>query len=229
MLNADLGVGCNSSGGCQGSGNCPRTPDFCIKKNDTRPIFQVSFSDCDGAVELDNENIVVEASMFFKAKLKSQISNSSTTLSFADNIGFDQILIGDLIVVDKPRNSEKMLVVSIDESSKSFTVQRGYSSSPSIPSMPQSWSKGTNLKIFRFIDETAQVESVFEDTTQVDGSILNELTDTILSFAFTSEHTSAPGCYWFEFKISRIMPENGEIDWIKTLPLSDGFLVNVVD
>jgi hypothetical protein len=226
MLNADLGVGCNSSGGCQGAGkgNCPRTPDFCIKKNDTRPIFQISFSDCDGAVDLDDENVAVEASMWFNAKLKSQISDTSTTLSFADNVGFDQIFVGDLVVVDKSRNYEFMIVTNINESSKSIQVSRGQEETSA-----SEWPKGTDLKIFRFVDAPAQVESVFEDITQVDGSVLNELTDTILSFSFASEHTIMPGCYWFEFKISRILPGTGEIDWVKTIPLSDGFLINVVD
>lgn len=224
MLNADLGVGCNSNSGCQGVGNCPRTPDFCIKKNDTRPAFKVSFADCDGAVELDDENLVLEASMWVEAKLKTQISSSSTVFSFADNVGFDQVLVGDSVVVDRARNSEIMTIDQIDESTKSITVLRSQNGT-----VAQPWQKGTALKIFRFVNEPATIESVFEDITQVDGSVINELTDTILSFDFTQEHTSLQGCYWFEFKISRISPDTGDLDWVKSIPLSGGFLINVVD
>ena len=88
MLNAEIGVGCGGSAdGCGGSGGCSETPDFCIKRHDTRPAFRVSVSDCDGVLDLTDENLALEASMWFDTKIKSAINQSATVISFADNIG----------------------------------------------------------------------------------------------------------------------------------------------
>lgn len=231
MLNAEIGVGCGGSAdGCGGSGDCLKAPDFCIKRHDTRPSFKISVSDCDGVLDLTDENLALEASMWFEAKLKSNISNSATTIQFADNVGFDQISIGDVIVTSHPRNSEKMLVTAIDENVKSVSVQRGYSSTPSIPPMSQNWPKGTALKIFRFIDEPSEIESVFGDVTNLDGTTMNELLETFLVFNWEDVHTGLPGCYKMEFKLMRISPSTAEVEWTKRFPLSsDGFFINVVD
>lgn len=224
MLNADLGVGCSSSGGCNSANGCSKTPDFCIKRNDTRPSFRISVSDCDGVVDLTDENLVLEASMWFETKLKNNIENSATVIQFADNIGFDQILIGDVIIVSRPRNPERMLVTAIDESAKSVTVQRGYSSSSA-----QVWPKGTSLKIFRFLDAPADIESVFDDVTQLDGSVQNELVETFMVFNWQNNHTSLSGCYFFEFKLIMIS-NSSDVLWTKRTPMNDnGFLINIID
>lgn len=224
MLNADLGVGCNSTGGCNSLNGCPRTPDFCIKRNDTKPSLKISISDCDGVVDLTEENLVLEASMWFESKLKTNIEISTTIIQFADNIGFDQIYVGDIIIVSRPRNPERMLVAAIDETSKSITVQRGHSSS-----VAQAWPKGTSLKIFKFLDEPAEIESVFDDITQLDGSVQNELVETFMVFNWQTNHTNLAGCYWFEFKLI-MMSDTGDIVWTKRTPMNEnGFLVNIID
>lgn len=226
MINADIGVGCGgSSGGCGDSGGCPDTPDFCIKRHDTRPSFRVSVSDCDGVVNLTDENLALEASMWFVAKLKTAVDQSATTLYFADNIGFDQVLVGDLIVMDRARSPEKMIVTSINETTKAVTVQRG-----SAGTTAQPWAKGGSLKIFRFVDSPAEIESVFGDVTQVDGTTTNELLDTFLVFNWSSNQTELPGCYRMEFKLVMVSPSTAGIEWTKRFPLnSEGFLINVVD
>lgn len=226
MLNAEIGVGCGGSGnGCGGSGGCAETPDFCIKRHDTRPAFRVAVSDCDGALDLTDENLVLEASMWFETKLKAAIDQSVNVISFADNIGFNQILVGDLIVADTARNPEKMTVSSIDELAKTITVERGQGGSIARP-----LRRGSSLNVFRFVDLTAGIESVFGDVTQLDGTVTEELLDTFLVFNWSGNQTSLPGCYLMEFKLMRIDPQTTDIEWTKRFPLgSAGFVINVVD
>lgn len=223
MLNFQVGVGCSqNSSGCGGS-NCESSPDFCIKRGDTRPGLKVSVEDCDGVVDLTDPNLVLEANMWFKAKLKSVLVSSATVLSFADNIGFNQVNVGDVILMDRPRSPEKMLVTGIDESSKTLTVERGYSSTDI-----QDWAKGSSLRVFRFVDFPAQIESVFEQTESLDGTVSEELADTFMVLEWLPEHTSLPGCYWIEFRLT--MMEGSSIAWTKKMPLSsEGYVVRVVD
>lgn len=228
MLNFESGVGCSASPSCDQNKNCPRNPDFCIKKNDTQPSFRVAITDCDGVVDLTDENLVLEASMWVNSKLKINMADSDTALSFADNIGFDQVNVGDIILVNRPRNPEKMLIVSIDEINKSLSVDRGYEGT-----VAQDWNKGTELKVFKFINAPAQIESVFSDIVSVDGSTVNELTDTFFVFNWTLPQTSLPGCFWLEFKLLKMnfsgSSSTSGIEWVKSFPLSEGFLINVLD
>jgi hypothetical protein len=225
MLNAEIGVGCGSAGECGGSGGCSGAIDFCIKRYDTRPSFKVSVSDCDGVVDLTDENLALEASMWFVAKLKSAINESSVTISFADNVGFDQILVGDTIVMDRVRSPENMVVSAINEVAKTITVLRARNNT-----VAQIWPRGNSLKVFRFVDSAAEIESVFGDVTQVDGTLTNELLDTFLVFNWSGNQTQLPGCYRMEFKLLMISSSTAEIEWTKRFPLnSDGFIINVVD
>jgi hypothetical protein len=223
MHNFETGVGCNRvGGGCYGKG-CDSPPDFCIKRGDSKPTFRVLVEDCDGAVDLTDENLVLEASMWFRTKLKHVLNASSSELSFADNVGFDQIAVGDVILTDRPRNPEKMLVLSINESAKTLGVERAYDSTTA-----ETWAKGTSLRVFRFQDEPAEIQSFFEDIEGLDGNSSEELTDTFMVFNWNSSHTSLPGCYWLEFKL--IMMEGSSIAWTKKTPLSrEGFLINIAD
>ena len=223
MLNFDIGVGCGgSSGDCAQSG-CKSTPDFCIKRGDTRPLVRVSVEDCDGAVDLSDENLVVEASMWFDAKLKAGISDSATSILFADNIGFEQVSVGDVVVVARPRSPEKMLVVGVDESAKAVVVERGRDSTS-----PSEWPKGTPLHVFSFINQLADVEMVMDEVESVDGTSSEVLSESFVSFPWQPSHTALPGCYMVEFKMT--MMEGSSVAWTKRIPLSkDGFLVRVVD
>lgn len=226
MLNADIGVGCGSTReDCGGKGLCPVPPDFCIKRNDTRPSFRVAMSDCEGPVDLTEDGIIVEASMWFDSKLKSALTVSSSSLKFADDIGFESVKVGDVIVTSRIRSPEKMRVTAIDESTHEIEVSRGYESTT-----PEAWGKGTSLKVFRFRDEPAAIESVIDTVESVDGSSSEELSDTLLVFEWTSDKTSMPGCYWFEFKIMKLMPGSGGPEWVKRTPLSpEGYMINIVD
>lgn len=223
MKDFEIGVGCGQSvSGCANS-DCESAPDFCIKRGDTRPVFKVSVEDCDGVVDLTDENLVLEASMWFKARLKSSMTSSSSEVSFADNLGFNQVSVGDVITTDRTRNPEKMLVLSIDEGSKTIVVQRGYESTS-----PDDWSKGTGLRIFRFADQPAEIQSVFEERENLDGTIVEELSDTFMAFSWDVAHTSMPGCYWLEFKLT--MMDGASISWVKRTPSSkEGFVIRIVD
>lgn len=226
MLNAEIGVGCGSTtGSCGNDGTCAETPDICIKRHDTRPSFRVAVSDCDGAIDLTDENLALEASMWFESKLKSQINDSANVIFFADNIGFNQVLVGDVIVMDRARNPEKMLVTGIDEVAKSVVVERAHGDTTASP-----WPKGNSLKVFRFTDAPAEIESVFSDVAQIDGVVSNELVDTFLVFNWSGNQTALSGCYRMEFKLAMISPSTGELEWTKRFPLnSHGFVINVVD
>lgn len=223
MKDFETGVGCGQApSGCSNS-NCESAPDFCIKRWDTRPSFRVSVEDCDGVVDLTDENLVLDASMWFKARLKTGITSSSSQILFADNVGFNQVSVGDIILTDRARNPEKMLVSSIDEESGTISVQRGYGATA-----PDKWAKGTTLRIFKFTDQPAEIESVFEQKEGLDGVVVEELSDTFMVFNWDSGHTSMPGCYWLEFKLT--MMDGASIAWTKRTPLSrEGFVINIVD
>lgn len=223
MLNFEVGVGCGGQGsGCLGSG-CESPPDFCIKRGDSRPSYRVSVEDCDGAVDISDENLVIDASMWFDARLKSALDPSSSSISFADNIGFERVSVGDVVVASSPRNAERMLVLGIDESARTVEVERGYASTT-----VQEWPRGSSLCVFRFVDEPAEAEAVLEQFEEVDGTLSERLSESFVVFNWKPEHTSVPGCYWLEFKFT--MMDGSSVAWTKKVPLSRrGFLVNVVD
>jgi hypothetical protein len=139
---ANIGVSSNYnvSSSCGGNSlNCDSSvcADFVIKRNDTRPSFKVSVSDCDGALDLTDENLVLEVNMWTNARLKTSIDSGDTYFRLADDIGFDQIMQNDIIVVDRPRLPEQMLVTGFDETNKLVQVQRGYHGTTA-----QSYKKG---------------------------------------------------------------------------------------
>ena len=95
---------------CPDEFGCPigRCFDFEIKRFDTQPSYFVSVSDCNGPLDLTGT--IAEVSMWAIAKLKKSITTSDTYFGLADNIGFQQININDIIVMDRVRNPEQMLV-----------------------------------------------------------------------------------------------------------------------
>jgi hypothetical protein len=220
MLNVDLGVGCSSGDYCGNS----KSADFCIKRHDTRPSLRISVSDCDGAIDLTDENLFLEASMWFEAKLKSKLDIGDSTISLADNIGFDQISVGDVVFLNNVRNPEQLTVLSIDEVAKLIYVSRAQNATTE-----QNWQKGSTLKIFRFLEQQAHIESVFEEKKNIDETISEELVDTFFVFDWSENQTSLPGYYFIEFRLIKIS-ENNEIEWQKRFPLEkNGFLINIID
>lgn len=222
MNNAYVGVGCGSAqSGCGGSGDCPSPPDLCIKRHDTNPHFRVSMTGCDGPVDLTEGTYSVEASMWFDAKLKAAVTDSSTDIAFADGIGFDSVMAGDVVVTSGSRTPERMTVTGVDESARTVQVSRGQDA--------RAWDRGTSLKVFRFADQAASAESVVDSVDNMDGTASEVLSDTVLTYQWASGQTSMPGCYWLEFKILK-MADESTVEWVQRVPLSaDGFVIRIVD
>jgi hypothetical protein len=125
--------------------------------------LRVKVEDCDGPLDLTD--LVLEASMWANGKIKSSISDSDTYISLADNIGFNQIMIGDVIVIDRPRQSEHLLVTAFDETNYYVQVERGYHGT-----LAQAWKKGQSLRIIKFTNVSAVTEMAMEDIINIDGT-----------------------------------------------------------
>jgi len=198
VTNASVGVS-SSSSNCVNSLNCQDgvCADFLIKRHDTRPEFKVKVEDCDGPLDLTDENLVLEASMWATARFKSAVAADDTYFRLADDIGFEQIMVNDIIVVDQVRLPEQMLVIGFDETNKLVRVQRAYHGTTA-----SAYKKGTYIRIFRVLNAAAEIESVYEDILNVDGTTSeNQLTETYLVYNWEANDTCLPGCYNFEFKL----------------------------
>ena len=201
MACTSSGIGCSSQPqGCPSQNGCISgvCPDFTLRRNDTKPPFKVRMEDCDGPLDLTN--LIVEASMWAKGKIKSAMSSTDTYFSLADNIGFNQIMVGDIIIMDRPRMPEYMLVTGFDENDNLVHVQRGYHGT-----IPQSWKRGTALKIMKFINAEAQSEMIYQDILEIDGTTTsNVLTDAFFVYEWSPNDTCLPGCYYLEFKLIKM-------------------------
>jgi hypothetical protein len=195
----------NMTSGCQPAqcldeNGCPPgvCPDFTIRRHDTRPPFKVLVEDCDGALNV--QGLIVEVNMWANAKLKAAITTEDTYFQFADHIGFNQVMIGDIIQMDRVRQPEYMLVTGIDEENKFILVERGYRGTTA-----GNWKKGNKLRIFRIMNAPAETELLFEDITTPDGTTETDvLTEAYLVYNWRAEDTCLPGCYWLEFKVLKM-------------------------
>lgn len=194
------------SGGCQDQSECidkfgcpDQCPDFIIRRHDTKPPLKVSIEDCNGP--MDFRGLVIEVNMWALAKLKSNILEDDEYFRLADDIGFEQVMVGDIIVMERVRLPERMLVVAFDEHNKLIKVQRGYHGTT-----PGVWKKGTVMRIFRILSAPAEAELVFDDITNVDGTTeKDKLTESFLVYEWQPEDTCLPGCYWLEFKVLKMI------------------------
>lgn len=221
--------GCGTNNNC---GDCPPCPDFQIKRHDTMPPFKVAVEDENGPIDLTD--LVLEANMWVNAKLKKDILAIDTELQFADNIGFDHILVNDIIVADRVRSPEYMLITGFDEIDKIVQVQRAYNGTTAQP-----WKKGTKLKVFRFINAPATTEMVFEDTLNVDGTTTNDLSESLLVYEWQPNDTCVPGCFSFEFKLMKtggtipsvtpVCSIGDNVEWVRRFPVCGEFLIKICD
>jgi hypothetical protein len=201
-------MACSSSSNCSSSGasGCPDQygcvpgvcPDFVIRRHDTKPSFKVKMEDCDGPLDLTD--LVLEASMWAKTKLKTSLDDNDTVLAFADGIGFNQIMVGDVLLMEQSRLPEQMLVVGFDEPNKLVQVQRGYHGTP-----VQTWKKGAPLRILKFTNAPASTEMVYQDVTELDGTVTKDvLMDSFFIYDWQASDTCMPGCYYMEFKLMKM-------------------------
>ena len=195
------GVSCKDQQICPDVFGCPANtcPDFVIRRHDTKPPLKVSVEDCDGAMDL--QALVIEVNMWALGKFKAAITDSDTYFQLADNIGFEQIMVGDIIVMDRVRLPERMLVTGFDEANKLVQVQRGYHGTT-----PSAWKKAETMRIFRIMNAPAESELSYEDITEVDGTVTKDvLQGAYLIYEWQPEDTCLPGCYWLEFKILKMI------------------------
>jgi hypothetical protein len=208
--------GCIDQFGCI-SGLCP---DFVIKRHDTRPAFKVKIEDCDGPLDLSN--LILEANMWASAKLKTSIDESSTYFSLADNIGFNQIMVGDVIIMDQTRLPEKMLVTAFDEKNRLVQVQRAYQGTTA-----QNWKKGSSLRIMKFLNAPAQTEMLYEDVLELNGTTTEDvLIGSYFIYEWQPTDTCLPGCYFLEFKLIK-MVENTSVTYSQSTPVIPSFISNL--
>lgn len=242
--------GCPDQNGCM-SGVCP---DFSIKRHDTRPSFKVKIEDCDGPLDLTG--LVLEANMWAKGKLKASITQTSSYFALADNIGFNQIMVGDVLVMDRARLPEKMLVIGFDENNRLVQVQRAYQGTTA-----QSWKKGSLFKIMKFMNSPAQTEMLYQDVLEIDGTTTEDvLVDSFFIYDWNPSDTCLPGCYYLEFKLikmaettsavsslttpsiipsftaSNLTPSDFgcghavDVEWIRRFPVdAEGFYIKIID
>lgn len=241
---------CPTEDGCL-PGVCP---DFVIRRNDNKPSFRVKMEDCDGPMDLTD--LILEATMWANAKLKKNVAIDDTYFAFADNIGFNQVMVGDIIIMDQIRSPEYMLVTAFDEVNKLVQVQRGYHGT-----QPQNWKRGTSLKIIKFMGVTAQTEMIYQDILEIDGTTTsNVLTDSFFVYEWGPTDTCLPGCYYLEFKLLKmqdvapmfalsetpsVIPSftdsnmtptefgcglGAGVEWVRRFPVdSEGFLIQITN
>jgi hypothetical protein len=223
--------------------------DFCIKRHDTKPPFKVAVLDCDDNA-MDLTGLVLEVSMWSKGKLKKDLAVSDTSFQLADNIGFEQVAVGDIIVMQRVRAPEQMLVTDFDEVNSIVVVQRGYHGTPI-----SSFKRGTPLRIFRVLNAPGSTEMDVEDIQQVDGSTLeDQITESRLVHEWTANDTCLPGCYYLEFKLLKMLetpvPSSSSVpsqtgsytdfqmgctvgsgvEWVRRFPSNaEGYLVKIHD
>lgn len=245
---------CNQSDVCVDQFGCPEgvSPDFCIKRHDTKPPFKVKAVDCNGPMDLTG--LVLEASMWAKAKFKKNVLYNDVYFGLQDDIGFNQINQGDLIVVDQVRAPEQMLVTGFDEVNKLILVERGYHGT-----IARNYPRGTSIKIFRILNAPAITEMDRQDVVQIDGTVTKDvLIESRFVYEWTAQDTCFPGCYYFEFKLIKMLSMplmsltgglpstpisfisytadqlgcglGAGVEWIRRFPVgTEGFLIKIWD
>lgn len=227
-----LGPTCPSEDGCI-PGVCP---DFEIKRNDTRPAFKFQIKEENGD-PMDLTGLVLEASMWANAKLKTAISATDTCFQLASNIGFNQILPDDIIIVAQVRSTEYMKAIGFDEINKFIQVERGVNGTT-----PSAWKKGQAIRIFRFSGSAGSTEMVYDDVLNIDGTTTcNKLIESYLVYEWQSNDTCVPGCFSFEFKLIKmesdiVIPSvipicfSGiGVEWVRRYPNCSEFVIKICD
>ncbi len=230
--------GCCPPGGRNGAGFCY---DFETKRYSTKPPFNLDVSDCNGPIDLTNT--VVEVNMWANGRLKTAITTETTEFALADNIGFYQSLSGDIILVDRIRSPEIMLVVDHDEDLGLIKVLRGYQGTT-----PGNYKRGTKLKMFRVLNGMGETETVTENIEKIDGTKENVITESRLIYNWRPSDVCLPGCYHLEFKLLKMLvldvdnpyydptiPSVSQCDmgygveWVRRYPISGSFSVRIFD
>lgn len=229
-------------------------PDFQLKRHDTQPRFEIVVADCGNPIDLTNT--VLEVSIWSVAKLKTAVAPTDTVIAFADGVGFQQVAQGDIIVVDRVRSPEQMLVIGFDEANKLIEVSRGYAGTAA-----GTYKKGTRLRNFRSLNSVGTTEMTLQNVTQVDGTVQNNvITESRLIYDWIATDTCLPGCFYMELKLLKMtsasLPFSGPffltpsvtpsfvsytssqlscnlgagVQWVRRFPSDrEGFLIQIID
>lgn len=207
---------------CPDPNGCPPgvCPDLIIRRHDTRPAFEYDMG------REDLTDVVVEASMWAKARLKAAVAADDTTFGLADGVGFYQAKVGDMVVMDSPRATEQMLVVGFDEDQMLLVVERGYNNTA-----PAAFKKGTGLKVFRVLNAVGATETTTDDVLQIDGTTdTGVVTASKILYEWDEADTALAGCFWLELKAIKMDPDTGLPVWVRRFPAdAEAFLVKIID
>lgn len=237
-------VGCYQTGVC--AGDLFACVDFSLKQHDTRPAFKVDITDCD--LPIDLTDLVIEASMWTLAKIRTSILSTDTIISFADNVGFEQLNVDTIIQVGNGRVFERMLIKTINEEDKTLTVLRGQ-----LDTKAYNWKKGVSVKLIKFLNNPAIGELEYKDIELLDGTVeSHKLVRSTLVYEWKQEDTCMCGKYFIEFKVMKISPivieptldvgsnvnpdeinyhcDNGaNVEWMRRFPNDrEGFVISVL-
>ena len=191
-----------------------------IRRNDTKPEFTVSVY----PQELDG--VAVEASMWMKAKFGRAVAAGDTSIYLAGNLGFNQLAVGDMILVDRPRSAEQMLVVGFDEDAMTVIVERGYNET-----IPAAYKKGVGFRGFRVLNAVGSTEMVRQDIVRVDGTTDEQvLVESNALYGWSANDTAMPGCFYLELKLVAL-DDDGNPTWVRRYPDDgrEGYLIKVID
>lgn len=230
---------CSANNGlayCPDKFGCPpdQCPDFTIKQHDTKPFFKVNVEE--DSEPMDLTGLVLEASMWANAKLKRDITEDDTSIALVADIGYYQILVDDIILMDRVRSPEYMKVTGFDEANKLVYVERGFNGST-----PSEWKKGTVIKIFRIMNAPAVTEMVYDDIIELDGTKkCDVLIESYFVYEWNPNDTCVPGCFWFEFKLLKMVEGSVAIpsttpmcsmgvgvEWVRRFPNCGSFLIKI--
>jgi hypothetical protein len=204
--------------GCSPCTNIAGCVTFNIKQGDNKPDFKVQIEDCNGN-PVDLENQIIEASMWFNSRLLKTITAQQNYIQLADLVGFQQLLVGNIIQIGTGRNFERVTVTGFDEVRRFVYVDRGTNGTAASAQL-----KGAALRCFKFLNSPAFGEMVFSDTLNsnsepgmtaydlktnqnipsTSGLISTSgpyLAASYLVYEWQVADTCLAGCFYFEFKI----------------------------
>lgn len=213
---------CGGRAACLPSDGCPPgvCPDLTIRRHDTMPEFKVSVH------PQDLDGVAVEASMWMKSKFARAVGVGDTELFLAGNLGFNQLAVGDMIVVDRPRSAEQMLVTGFDEDALSVLVERGYNNTT-----PAAYKKGVGFRGFRVLNAVGSTEMVRQDILRVDGTTDEQvLVESSVIYGWSAADTAMPGCFLLELKLIGL-DSDANVLWTRRYPDDgrEGYLIRVTD
>jgi len=182
--------------------------DYIIKKNDTKPDIIYTIKECDN-IDLEEEGLIVTASMWANSNLKNKILADSTYLELKNNYNLESIQENNLILIKKYNFFEYLEVSSLDYNKVNINRAQAGSSS-------RVGEKGNEIKIIKFLELEATKDIQYNTKIELNGETSNVKSMQNLIYEWKENQTSSPGEFFIEFKISKIL--NGEILWTKKFP-----------